>query len=128
MFLFCFRPILVTLIKFYSNIYKLIISWEFSTGHTRICWFEDFTLAYEQEAKGYKIMTQRELLRTVYTLRFLARYFFCCIFHCVFGFYRIKRRYEKTQLKTKGMGSGPILSEKCCVINLLIKRSKKRYV
>ena len=34
----------------------------------------------------------------------------------------------KIQQKMQGMGSGPILSEKRCVINLLIKRSKKRYV
>ena len=32
------------------------------------------------------------------------------------------------QPKMQGMGSGPILSEKCCVINLLRKRSKKRYM
>ena len=30
----------------------------------------------------------------------------------------------KMQPETQGMGSGHILSEKCCVINLLIKRSK----
>ena len=32
------------------------------------------------------------------------------------------------QPKMQGMSLGPILSEKHCVINLLIKRSNKRYV
>ena len=34
----------------------------------------------------------------------------------------------KNTTKMQGMGLGTIMSEKCCVINLLIKRSKKRLV
>ena len=65
-------------------------------------------------------------LRTVYTWRFSARFLliFRCVFHCIFWAPQDQMKVWKMQQKMQGMGSGPILSEKCCVINSLIKRSK----
>ena len=62
----------------------------------------------------HHVVEMKDCLHVVILARYLG--LFCCVFHCISGFYRIKWRYEKHNQKCKELVRGPFCMKNAALL------------